>query len=54
MKLFNAISAVFLVITMLAACQSQKPGEKSSDEAKAPSSSLDRRQSALLGLDFAF
>ncbi|HNS45464.1 MAG TPA: M3 family metallopeptidase, partial [Alphaproteobacteria bacterium] len=39
MKIFNAISAVFLVITMLAACQSQKPGEKSSDEAKAPSSS---------------
>ena len=39
MKLFNAISAIFLVITMLAACQSQKSGEKSSQEAKPASSS---------------
>jgi peptidyl-dipeptidase Dcp len=39
MKILNAISAVFLVITILAACQSQKPGEKSSGEAKTPSSS---------------
>ena len=39
MKIFNAISAVFLVITMLAACQSQKSGEKSSEEAKPASSS---------------
>ena len=39
MKILNAISAAFLIVTMLAACQSQKPGEKSSGEAKAPSSS---------------